>query len=365
MLNTIPLQLHDGWPIASPDEAYLDERSLNDLTQWIEETYKYQNTHAVLIAHSGHLVYEIYLEGQDSRWYKPLGHRDFNVDSLHDLQSVSKSVTSLLLGLALRGDYEKALATPVTELFKDQGIAFGEGAEKVTLEHVLTMTAGFEWDVSSYPYDNPQNDNHKLFESEHDPVAFILGLRVTDQPGKVWKYNNGLTEVLAAIIEQKTGKRLDDFAVEALFEPLGITSFEWIGLSNWTPKDRLSAAGGLRMRARDLAKIGSLFLHNGVWNNQQIVPRKWIKLSGQKHVIDSIRGDRGIYGYGFQWWPGRSNSIPSYEIIAGFGNGGQQLLIVPERHLVVTVFAGNYGRHRHSLFNWVLDRVAFAHRKHG
>jgi len=370
-LDTKPLQLQDGWPVASPGEAHLDARSLSDLTQWIEETYEYQNTHAVLIEHAGHLVYELYLEGQDSRFdgstrnrlFSSLGNRVFNVNSLHDLASVSKSVTSLLLGIALRGDYERTLATPITEYFKDQGITFGVGTEAVTLQHVLTMTAGLEWDVT-LPYSDPRNDNHKLFFMVENPIELVLGRRVTDPPGTVWNYNNGLTELLGTIIEQKTGKRLDVFAAEALFEPLGITNFEWVGPPSWQPKGRPSAAGGLRMRARDLAKIGSLSLHNGVWNNRQIVSPEWIQLSSQHHVNEVDRWSRGIYGYGFQWWPGRSNSIPTYRIIAGFGSGGQQLLVVPERHLVVTVFAGNYNRHRQDLFNWVLGRIAMAHREH-
>ena len=167
------------------------------------------------------------------------------------------------------------------------------------------------------------------------------------------------------IIEQKTGKRLRDFANEVLFEPLGINNFEWWGRRNWNPKGRPRASAGLRMRARDLAKVGSLVLHDGLWGNRRIVPSKWIQLSIQRHVKESIQGARGNYGYGFQWWPGHSNSIPRYKIIAGFGLGGQQLLVVPELHLAVTVFAGNYDRHGQNLFNWVLDRVVFAHRKHG
>lgn len=118
------------------------------------------------------------------------------------------------------------------------------------------------------------------------------------------------------------------------------------------------------MRARDLAKIGSLVLHNCVWDNRQIVSPKWIRLSIQPHVNEVDRGMRGIYGYGFQWWSGRSSSIPAYRIIAGFGNGGQQLLVVPDRHLVVTVFAGSYGRPRQYMLGWMLNRIAAAHRKH-
>lgn len=108
MLNTIPLQLQDGWSIASPIEANLDEQPLTDLTRWIEETYEHHNTNAVLIEHAGRLVYELYLKGQDGYF----GDRVFNVNSLHDLRSISKSVTSLLLGIALQGEYERALATP-------------------------------------------------------------------------------------------------------------------------------------------------------------------------------------------------------------------------------------------------------------
>lgn len=363
MLNTIPLQLQDGWPVASLDRASLDVRSMSGLTRWIKENYEYHNIHAVLIEHAGHLVYEVYLEGQDERWGRPLGERTFSVDSLHDLRSISKSVTSLLLGLALRGDYAKALATPVTEYFIGQGIAFGAGAEGVTLQHVLTMTAGFEWDERTVPYRDPRNDEHQLNIVEN-PVALVLGRRVTDPPGSEWTYSGGLTQLLAAIVEQKTNKRLDEFAAEALFGPLGITNFEWLGSSNWQPQGSSSAASGLRMRARDLAKIGSLMLHNGVWDNRQIISPEWLRLSSHRHVDEVGRGMRGIYGYGFQWWPGRSNSIPSYRIIAGFGNGGQQLLVVPERHLVVTVFAGNYGRPGQYSLGWMLNQIAAAHRNH-
>ena len=360
MLNTIPLQLQDGWSIASPVEANLDAQSLYDLTRWIEETYEYHNTHAVLIEHAGHLVYELYLKGQDGT----LGDRVFNVNSLHDLRSISKSVTSLLLGIALQGDYERALATPVTDFFKGQDIAFGDGTEAIKLFHALTMTAGLEWDQETMPNNDPRDDEFKQVLAE-DPIGMVLGRHVTDSPGTVWNYNSGLTELLVAIIEQKTGKKFREFAAEVLFGPLGITNFEWRGSWHWQPKGRPSSAWGLRMRARDLAKIGSLVLHNGLWGNQRIVPSEWIQLSIKRHVMESIQGARGTYGYGFQWWPGRSNSIPAYNIIAGFGLGGQQLLVVPELHLVVTVFAGNYDRHGQHLFNWVLNRVVFAHRKHG
>jgi CubicO group peptidase (beta-lactamase class C family) len=302
MLNTIPLQLQDGWSIASPVEANLDVQSLSDLTRWIEETYEYHNTHAVLIEHAGHLIYELYLDGEDDTY----GDRKFNVNSLHDLRSISKSVTSLLLGIAFQGDYEKTLSTPITEFFKNSEITFEAAAKAITLHHVLTMTAGFEWDEWSLPYSNPQNDAAQHYMAE-DPVAFTLGRSVKNPPGSHWVYNSGLTELLVAVIEQKTGKRLREFATEVLFEPLGINNFEWWGGWDWKPKGRPSSAASLGMRARDLAKIGSLVLHDGLWGNQRIVSSEWIQLSIKRHVMESIQSARGAYGYGFQWWPGRSN----------------------------------------------------------
>ena len=358
MLKTTALNLRDGWPVTSPGEAGLDSRSLAEITAWIEEIYEYQNTHAVLIESAGQLVYELYLKGQDGVF----GERVFNAHSLHDLRSISKSVTSLLLGIALQGDYQQALATPVADLFKDRDIAFAPGAESITLFHVLTMTAGLEWDQWTLPFHDPQNDEHRLYLAA-DPIAEVLERPLLDSPGESWVYSSGLTELLVEIIEQKTSRRFREFANDTLFGPLGITNYEWYGSRHWQGEGRPGAAWGLRMRARDLARIGSLVLHDGLWQGQRVVPSEWIKLSTHRHVEESIVGARGRYGYGFQWWPGRSNAIPSYDIIAGFGNGGQQLLIVPQLQLSVTVLAGNYSRAGQNSFNWFLDRIVSAHRQ--
>ena len=363
MQRTTPFHLQDGWPIAGFAEANLDPKAMAGLARWVNENHAYHNTHAVLVESAGHLVFEVYLEGEDELFGEPLGHRAMGVDSLHDLRSVTKSVTSLLLGIALQGNYEPTLDTPVTELFKDQDIAFANGTDKVTLRHVLTMTAGFEWDRSTPPWPDPRNDNYQLYALTEDPVALILSRPLVATPGETMNYCDGLTEVLSAAVEQIVGKPINEYIKEVLFQPLGIDRFEWIGPPNWKPEGRPSAAAGLRLRARDLAKIGSMVMHNGVWKGQQIVPAEWLRLSVQPFVLDAFHDFRGTYGYGYQWWPGRSNSIPAYQIVAGFGLGGQQLLIIPERQLSVTIFAGNYNRKYASQFNWVLNQVASAYRR--
>lgn len=359
MLNTTPARLQDGWLIANPEEAYLDLKWLSEITQAINNGYEYPNVHAVLIEHAGRLVYELYLDGEDGHY----GDREFNVNSLHDLRSISKSITSLLLGIALGGNYEQALKTPVTNFIKGVDSSVVEGTRAITLHHVLTMTAGFEWDQWSVPYSDPQNDETKLYRSK-DPVGFTLSRPVVHAPGSVWTYNSGLTELLVTIIEQKTNTRLRKFASDNLFGPLDIDNFEWWGGWHWEPKGRPSSAAGLRMRARDLAKIGSLILHNGFWKGRQIIPSKWTQLVGKRHVKEAPAGER-IYGYGYQWWSGIPGAIPPYSVIGGFGLGGQRLLIVPEHHLVVTVFAGNYDSHQQDMGNRIMHRVVSAHRNHG
>ena len=159
----------------------------------------------------------------------------------------------------------------------------------------------------------------------------------------VWYYNGGLSQVIAGVVHQITGQPLDDYANEVLFQPLGITKFEWLGGSKWKPP-MPSAASGLRMRARDLAKIGSVYLHGGQWNGRQIVPREWVEHSTQRHVKRVSRrwSLGGIYGYGYQWWHGKFPR--GYTAIVARGNGNQRMFILQEKRIVVTIFAGDYNK---------------------
>ena len=127
-----------------------------------------------------------------------------------------------------------------------------------------------------------------------------------------------------------------------MFEPLAITAFEWLGPGSWTP-DNPAAMSGLRLRARDLARIGELVLNRGRFGGEQIVPEEWIRMSTARHVeqVDDW-GAAGVWGYGYQWWIG---TLPSgTRVIGGVGNGNQRLFILPDQDLVVTIFAGEYNR---------------------
>jgi len=343
----------DDWVIGDPAEAGFAAAALEQLAVDIEAG-AFPNTHAVLIEHDGALVFERYFSGSDEKGREFVDSQVMGADSLHDLRSISKSVTSALLGIALATDFETAIDRPVAEYLP--GLTLGEAQQTITLHQVLTMTAGLQWNEMTVPYTDPMSDEMRLY-SAADPALYVMTRSVERPPGSTWYYSGGLTQVLATVIFNITGQHLDEYARERLFGPLGITHFEWLGPGSWTP-DNPAAMSGLRLRARDLAKIGSVYLHGGRWRSQQVVPESWVERSLIRHVAETDDwSDGGIWGYGYHWWIG---ALPSGErVLAGVGNGSQRLFILPDQRLVVTILASGYNRFEgHS--ERILDRVLAA-----
>jgi CubicO group peptidase (beta-lactamase class C family) len=199
------------------------------------------------------------------------------------------------------------------------------------------MTSGLVWN-EDIPYDNPENSEIKMINSAN-PVEYVLSQPMEVAPGQVWRYNGGTTQLLAAIIEKTTGKKIDQFANEYLFQPLGITSFEW---NKYPGTDLPAAASGLRLRSRDLLKFGLLYNQKGVWQDKQIIDPKWIEESFQWHV--SI-GPNSHGGYGYLFWL-HTDSLPviSIPLIAAMGNGDQRIFIQKPLDLVIVITAGNYNK---------------------
>ena len=348
-----PLSLNDGWSTVNLDKTGFSEGKLSKLSQSIQ-LGEYKNIHALLIEDDGKLVYEQYFEGEDETGGGQLGHVVFAHDTLHDLRSISKSVTSILLGIAFKGELEQAIQRSLSTYFNELDDEDKNRLGEVSLKQALTMTSGLKWNETWVPYSSFNNDSNRMSRVV-DPIKMVLSQPITKTPGKDWAYNGGLTELLAEIVQRKTGKDLKEFAEKALFEPLGISEYQWIGPPSWL-NNRVSAAAGLRLRARDLAKIGSLYLHNGRWNDVQVVPEEWVDLSTQRHVDDiGLWSANGVWGYGFQWWHGNFVSPKKYSVIAGHGYGGQRVFIVPSEKLVITIFAGHYGFH-------VSDETEILHR---
>jgi len=299
------------------------------------ENGTYPNIHSVLIAYHDKLVYENYWKGKDEHWGKDLGIAIHAKDSLHDIRSISKSVVSACVGIAIRQGKIKSVDQKVFSFFPEYAKLDTGLKSLLTIKHLLTMSSGFAWN-EDVPYDNPENSEIRMIRSPNQ-AEYVLSQPMEFPPGMVWKYNGGTTQLLAAIIEKTTGEKIDAFAREYLFQPLGITVFEWV---KYPGTDLPAAASGLSLRSGDLVKFGLLYKNHGLWNQQQIVPRKWVEESIQPHIQ---RSNGGAYGYQFWLWQDTIINKP-VAMVACIGNGEQRIYIDRTQDLVVVITAGNYNK---------------------
>ena len=335
----VPAARHDGWTTASADSLDVDSEQLANLTKSIR-AWPELGVHAILIERRGKLIYEEYFEGFDERWGSPLGKVSMTPETKHDLRSVTKSVVSALVGIAHSEGKIPSLDQPLVEWFPEYPELNTPDRRRVTLAHVLSMTSGFEWN-ENVPYNDPRNDEIRMTR-DSQPLRYALSRSFTVDPGGDFNYNGGLTHVMAAVLVRATKTSLQDYARTKLFEPLGITDVEWLGDLAGMP----AAASGLRLRARDLAKFGSLYLHGGKWNGKQVIPASWIELSTRRHFRFRPRTGRdagGEFGYAYFWWyscyPSPAGLI---EARTAIGNGQQRIFVLPGVDMVVTIFAGRY-----------------------
>jgi CubicO group peptidase (beta-lactamase class C family) len=334
-----PGPLDDGWTTASAESVGLDPARLAALTASIR-AWPELGVHAILIERTGHLVYEEYFDGFDQRWGEPLGRVSMSRETLHDLRSVTKSVVSALVGTALGAGAIKTLDESVTTWFPEYADLNTAERRRITLAHVLGMTSGLEWN-EEIPYTDPRNDEIRMTR-DPEPLRYALSRPFAHDPGSEFTYNGGSTQVLAAVVSRATKTPLRDYARAVLFDPLGITRFEWLGDLAGMP----SAASGLRLRARDLAKFGSLYLHGGRWNGKQVIPADWVERSTRRHFRFRPRTGAdagGEFGYSYFWW---YNCYPTaaglVEARTAVGNGQQRVYVLPGLDMVVTILAGRY-----------------------
>jgi CubicO group peptidase (beta-lactamase class C family) len=343
-----PASIGDGWPTATPESAGLDGERLCGIAARLKETQA--NVHAVVIVRHGKLVFEQYFPGYDEPWGMGEGRHDFDATTKHDMRSASKSVVSLLVGIAIDRELIKSADEPVVKFFPDYSALKTAGWDNITLRHLLTMSSGMQWDENR-AWKDPQNDEPHL-SNEADPFRYVLSKPIAAPPDIVWNYNGGGTDLLGNIIERVSGKSLEAFAREALFTPLGISDWEWMRYRN----EHIAAAAGLRLRPRDAAKIGQLVLNKGAWGGKQIVSPEWIEQSVRPR-FQAIGYFSGLFFYGQQWWMGRSIAQEKeVKWIAAMGSGGQRIFIVPDRDLVVMTTSGLYFQPRQG--DGALDMMA-------
>jgi CubicO group peptidase (beta-lactamase class C family) len=310
------------------------------------EADKLKSLHAALVVFRGETLAEAYFNGPDEQRGRHLGVVHHGPDTLHDIRSITKSVTALLYGIALADGKVPRPDAPLLAQFPQYADIAGDALrDGITVGDTLAMRMGTEWD-ETLPYTDLRN-SERTMENSADPDRFSLDRPMVAAPGTRWTYNGGAAEVIGKLIADGTGMALDDYARDKLFHPLGITRWYWARRPDGVP----SVASGLRLTARDLAKLGQLVLDGGKFDGRQVVPRDWLdELFKPRTNLDGVR-------YGYFWWladstsprawvSGLGNRLPDPgdwpAWVGGIGNGGQRLSVQPDIGLIVVVLAGDY-----------------------
>lgn len=306
----------DNWTTVSLTDAGVRGAPIAELMVAIGRG-DYKNIHSVLVVKDGKLILEEYFQG-------------YNRDQPHQIRSATKSIGSVLVGIAIDQGYIPSVRQPIYQYFKDRTSTWGNIAKAVTIKSLLTMTSGFDCD----DHRGKSFECEKAMHRAGDWVDFALNLPIVHQPGEYWAYNSASLILLSEIILKTTGLPVPLFADEYLMEPLGITGFRW----GFSPKGRAWLAGSASMRPRDMARFGLMCLNRGLWKDQRIVSEAWLAESTRFHV----QSEYGIE-YGYLWWRGRQtiNDRP----IEGFwaqGNGGQVIFVCPILDVVAVFTGGNF-----------------------
>ena len=315
VVSTEPIASDDGWALATPAERGLDPGALAAITKELVSREFDHKLDAFLIVREGRLVYELHLHGAE-------------LGDLYDLRSVTKSITSLLVGIAVeRGELE--LETPVWSTLGRELPAEDRRAE-IHVEDLLTMSSGLDCDDRRF--DSPGQEDRMY--RRRDWLAFFLDLPLVEGPVTPHYCTAGVV-ALGAMLERHSGVAIPEYAASHLFGPLGIEDVIW---AHYDRKRGTDTGGHLQMRARDLAKLGQVVLDQGRWAEREIVSPSWIEAStGARVELDD-------QGYGYLWWleqlPGPGGE--SVSIVYAAGNGGQLLLIAPELELVVVATGRAY-----------------------
>jgi CubicO group peptidase (beta-lactamase class C family) len=336
-----PQNVGDGWNISTSESSGFDAPALCQILT--KAGSGRANIHSVLVERHGRLIAEFYRQGKDHSinllfglWRPFSTHVRFSLTTLHDTRSISKSIVGLLVGIAQQKGKIGSLSTPILQFYPKNLDLRSPEKDTITLEHLLTMSSGLQWNEGALP-----NDETRLFW-EATPLRHLLNRPIIAKPGQVFNYNSGGTMVLSDILTRTSGRSLTELVKTELFDPLEITDWEWV--SNLHGKEL--AFTGLRMRPRDLLKIGRMMLDGGRWRNRQVVPQAWVAASLHPKIATGHKSPPNAADdlkYSYQWWSSSVNwHGKKLGWSAGFGNGGQRLFIVPDLDLAIVTTAGEY-----------------------
>ncbi len=355
-----PEFIDDGLKVGTLKDVGIDSQKIGQAVDCIYAN-KYNQVHSMLIYKDGMLVLEEYFEGNKYQWDAPnlQGPRiQWDKDSMHVIMSCTKSITSACIGIAIDKGYIKSVNESIFNYLPEHQQYKTDGKSKISIEHLLTMTSGLEWDEWG-PHDPSTNDIDRLyFYCQDDPVSCVLEKQLKHKPGDKFTYNGGGTIILGEILKNATKKNVKDFSNLYLFQPLGIDSVTWYQFENGT----YACDGSLNMTSRDMLKFGISYLNGGKWNEERVVSNQWVENS--KRTYNNNTGinipidDSGRNGYAYSWWTNEiSRNGRKTKLFQAGGWGGQEIIVFPEENIVVVFTGGNF-KVRKRIYN-ILERFIF------
>ncbi len=323
----------DEWEVASPESVGLSSKPFEAMRNAID-TGEFKKIGSVLVARHGRLVSEDYFEGSRS--------------TLRQTRSTTKSITSILIGIAIDKGYLSGVGARIISFFPDKVPVKNPDLrkEKITVEDFLTMSSLLECDDNNM---FSRGHEERMYLTE-DYVKFTLDLpikgfpswttRPEDSPhGRSFSYCTAGTATLGGVLERATNMTVPEFARKNLFDPLGVSKADWPP----TPSGLVMTGGGLGLESQALLKLGQLYLNRGTWGEKEIVSREWIEKSTRAHVhVDDTDYVKDT-DYGYLWWlksfESRKKKFPSFNML---GNGGNKVSVFPTLDMVVTITSTNY-----------------------
>jgi CubicO group peptidase (beta-lactamase class C family) len=320
-----PAAINDDWTISTPEEEKIDRSNLEQAFRLLYQDDRYWMARSMLVIRNGKLVAEAYPHDPGDR------------DKFANIQSCTKTITSITLGIAIKNGVDISVNDKLYDIYPD--LFDGDIIKReMTLYDVLTMQAGLEFN----------NDKHtlQLYQTKKNSAGFVLSFPRLHEPGTVMHYNDGAPQLVSKAIETKTGMIEAEYARKNLFEPLNITDWQWESAHDGSTYGAFS----LYLKPRDLAKIGQLLVQNGKWSDKQIIDPDYLS-KATSHLVNSENNSP----YGLYFWVDKRNQ--------GFfldGHGGQILLIVPVKNLVILYTAwpytsGDYFDNCFEMLNMIAD----------
>ena len=321
-----PQDQADDWELSTPQNENVDAALLEQAYRLVYADDRFTMARSLLVFRNGKLIAEAY----------PNDPGDLN--RIANIQSCTKSVTSILAGIAVQQGLINSLDEKLYDIFPED---FDPDVSKrdITLKDALTMRTGLE-------FDNSGAHTLTLYKTEENSTAYILSQKKLYDPGTVMNYNDGAPHLISKAIETKTGKSLRDYAKENLFTPLNITDWTWEAAKDGTTFGAFS----LYLKPRDFGKIGQLLLQQGVWNGKTLIDSSYLSEATTTQVSANFNGEP----YGYYFW-----TIPASNGYSALGHGGQFLLVVPDKNLVAVYTAwpytsGNFFDQHNRLFDLII-----------